>query len=721
MRRIFLLAGSLILLSAACNCVAQGGPPELYNGISGGCWTQASDGNLYALNSKFNLTTLVAPSTFPLPNCSFIQGTDSNFYSWGSATITKVTLAGVSTTFATLTSAQGSGIAGLIQGNDGNFYGVAGTGGAYSDGTIFSVSPTGTVTALYSFTGGPDGKTPGNLVQADDGNLYGTTSSTTFSATLAGQLTTIANVGGASQLIERSDGLLYGLFSSGDFNSVSLSGTVTFVANGASLGLDALGFANAIEAPCFLDGGGNFNCSTVTPDELNNSDATLLVIDPGSASKSGASWQFPTPGDDGGSSATYSLAGNGNFYGAYYAFGCPDDGCEGGQSLSVEYLYGGFGVTAPITIYFTPNALAPDQTSTLTWQVNNAFSDTMKQCFASGNWSGKKAISGTTAITAPSTPGTYRYALTCGGVETAAANLAVGIPSVTVSASPSTFETGGNVTLTAQVSGTTSGTPAGKVTFMDGSLVVGSATLNGSGVASVTASTKGVPAGLYYVTAVYNGSNLYAAQTSPAISVRVLASKYPSSTGLTVSPTTVKTGAPVTLSAVVSDGDLLAPTGSVTFYSGTQVLGSTAVNVADTASLTLPTTGVPLGTYPVTAVYSGNEALTGSTSNSVTVTVTSSYTPTVALSVSPNPVTPPEQITLACTVTGVSGQAAPTGTVYFYLGSTYLGADSLNGSGVASFATSTAGDPAGTYAVSATYLGDSNYAKTSASASVTVQ
>jgi hypothetical protein len=59
--------------------------------------------------------------------------------------------------------------------------------------------------------------------------------------------------------------------------------------------------------------------------------------------------------------------------------------------------------------------------------------------------------------------------------------------------------------------------------------------------------------------------------------------------------------------------------------------------------------------------------------------------------------------------------------VYFYLGSTYLGADSLNGSGVASFATSTAGDPAGTYAVSATYLGDSNYAKTSASASVTVQ
>src|ERR1035438_8921410 len=76
-------------------------------------------------------------------------------------------------------------VAALIQGTDGNFYGTTSFGGATStngtgsdaSGAIFEITPSGTYTLLYSFTGGTDGSVPaGALYQGDDGNFYGTTS-----------------------------------------------------------------------------------------------------------------------------------------------------------------------------------------------------------------------------------------------------------------------------------------------------------------------------------------------------------------------------------------------------------------------------------------------------------------------------------------------------------------------------------------------------------------
>ena len=70
--------------------------------------------------------------------------------------------------------------AGLVQGTDGNFYGTTVYGGANGDGTAFTITPSGTVTRLYSFCSQSDctdGSLPAaGLVQATDGNLYGTTS-----------------------------------------------------------------------------------------------------------------------------------------------------------------------------------------------------------------------------------------------------------------------------------------------------------------------------------------------------------------------------------------------------------------------------------------------------------------------------------------------------------------------------------------------------------------
>jgi hypothetical protein len=48
--------------------------------------------------------------------------------------------------------------------------------GAIGNGTVFMITPMGVETVLWSFGGSGDGANPtGNLIQASDGNLYGTT------------------------------------------------------------------------------------------------------------------------------------------------------------------------------------------------------------------------------------------------------------------------------------------------------------------------------------------------------------------------------------------------------------------------------------------------------------------------------------------------------------------------------------------------------------------
>jgi uncharacterized repeat protein (TIGR03803 family) len=66
-------------------------------------------------------------------------------------------------------------IAGLVQATDGNYYGTTEGGGANNDGTVFKITPSGTLTTLHSFDG-VDGANPNAaLVQRTDGKFYGTT------------------------------------------------------------------------------------------------------------------------------------------------------------------------------------------------------------------------------------------------------------------------------------------------------------------------------------------------------------------------------------------------------------------------------------------------------------------------------------------------------------------------------------------------------------------
>jgi len=142
-----------------------------------------------------------------------------------SFTVTTSTL----TTMAVLDQTTGTQpIAGLIQGSDGNFYGVTSAGGAQNGGTLFEVTSSGTFTTLYNFS---NGSAPlASLMQATGGNFYGTTSEgglgdgTIFSFAPGGTPTNLwafcedENCAGGgypnSGLTQAADGSLYGTTSS---------------------------------------------------------------------------------------------------------------------------------------------------------------------------------------------------------------------------------------------------------------------------------------------------------------------------------------------------------------------------------------------------------------------------------------------------------------------------------------------------------------------------
>ena len=261
--------------------LVQGSDGNFYGTTTAGgdlaCNAPYGCGTIFKMTPSGTLTTLYTGGDGfdgTNPKAALVQATDGNFYGTtegGGAddvgTVFKITPNGTLTTLHSFGMSDGCDPdAGLVQTTDGNFYGTTpscGPNDLYSVGTVFKFTPNGYgLTTLYSFcdqNGCPDGCGPNALVQATDGNLYGTTVlggnsssgcvvlgpfwGTVFRITPDGTLTTLHRFDdsdGATPsagLVQATDGNLYGTTSSGGANDagtvfkISPNGTFTTLYN----------------------------------------------------------------------------------------------------------------------------------------------------------------------------------------------------------------------------------------------------------------------------------------------------------------------------------------------------------------------------------------------------------------------------------------------------------------------------------------------------------
>jgi uncharacterized repeat protein (TIGR03803 family) len=276
--------GTLTTLHSFCEqppYCADGGQPQA--GL-----IEGADGNFYGTTVEYGTThggtvfrinsvgTLIPLYSFCMqPNCAdgespsapLTQASDGNFYGTtlfggnaicepdGCGTVFKITPGGKLTTLHSFNGADGNyPLAGLIQAADGGLYGTTGSGGSGGNGTVFRITLSGDLTTLYNFCAQPncsDGANPvAPLIQATDGNFYGTTANggddevgTVFSMTSDGVLTTVHSFDDATAnpnggLLQHTNGTFYGATYAGGIGccngtvfglSIGLGPFVTFV------------------------------------------------------------------------------------------------------------------------------------------------------------------------------------------------------------------------------------------------------------------------------------------------------------------------------------------------------------------------------------------------------------------------------------------------------------------------------------------------------------
>jgi uncharacterized repeat protein (TIGR03803 family) len=227
--------------------------------------------------------------------------------------------------------------AGLIQAGDGNFYGTTAGGGSSSAGTVFQLTPAGTLNTLVNFSGtnGAGAIPHGGVIQGSDGNFYGTTYfggssgyGTIFQLTANGAgftLNTLVNFNSAdganpaAGLIQGKDGNFYGTT---PFGGSANEGTAfQLIPNGPGFTLNTLvtfNFNNGANPYGGLIQGsdGNFygTTSSVSISGSNSFGSAFKMTTGGTltslATFSGANGDYPN--------ASLIQGSDGNFYGTTY-------------------------------------------------------------------------------------------------------------------------------------------------------------------------------------------------------------------------------------------------------------------------------------------------------------------------------------------------------------------------------------------------------------------
>jgi large repetitive protein len=263
---------------------------------------------------------------------------------------------------------------------------------------------------------------------------------------------------------------------------------------------------------------------------------------------------------------------------------------------------------------------------------------------------------------------------------------------LTSSVNPSLVNQQTTFTLTVTTTGTV--TPAGTVNFFNGTTLIGTVNLTGTGATATASIPDSFPAaGAFPISATYTSTSNTQGGTAN------LTQLVGNVTGLTltssVNPSLVgqSTNLTATIASLAAFG---ATTGTIQFFDGATSLGTVPVTGS---SATLPVSFSTAGVHSLTAVYTTtNTELTNATSNVVHQTVLN--VAALALTSSVNPSLPNQSTTLTATLTALG---TPTGTVKFFDGATLLGTVNLNGTTATlavSFTTT------GNHILTAVYSGD---------------
>jgi uncharacterized repeat protein (TIGR03803 family) len=296
--------------------LVQGTNGDLYGTTEGGganaaCYRGATCGTVFKITPSGTLTNLYSfcsqtgCADGEGPYGGLVQATNGNFYGTTSAggangdygTVFKITPSGTLTTLHSFDVTDGeSPLAGLIQGMQGDFYGTTEQGGANGGyGTVFKITPGGTLTTLHSFDG-TDGFCPcAGLVQGANGHFYGTTEEggangyngdgTVYKITPSGTLTTLHSFDGtdgfypAAALVQGTDGHFYGTTQGGGAHG---DGTVYKITpSGTLTTLHSFDYAEGYEANGALVRGtdGNFYGTTIKGGASGG--GTVFKITPG--------------------------------------------------------------------------------------------------------------------------------------------------------------------------------------------------------------------------------------------------------------------------------------------------------------------------------------------------------------------------------------------------------------------------------------------------------
>jgi hypothetical protein len=274
----------------------------------------------------------------------------------------------------------------------------------------------------------------------------------------------------------------------------------------------------------------------------------------------------------------------------------------GTSTLLTANIAGTAGTAPTGTVQFYDNGLPLG--STVTVSTVSASAGTSTATYSPVLMGGSHSI---TAVY--SGDGTY---LTSTSATAASATVNPTTSTTTLAALPTSAVYGASITLTATVTpGTGTAIPTSSVTFMEGTTVLGTSSVNTSGVATFVVSLPIVATHTY--TAAYSGdSNYSASPTSNAVSETITIAN--SSTTLSLSSSTAGTGTTITLTATVSGTTAgVYPTGSVTFKDGANVLTGSPANLSATGVATLTAT-FAVGTHMLSAVYGGDNNFNPSTS-----------------------------------------------------------------------------------------------------------